>query len=93
LLKGLRGRAALFKPLNLSKGVKVMARRLSSPDEILKAALEKERQACDFYGNLASGCSVDFVRDLLEKLQNEESRHVKVIEEMIQKLEAGRDIA
>ena len=41
---------------------------LKTPDEILRKALEKETQARDFYAGLASDCSVDFVRELLEKL-------------------------
>ena len=65
---------------------------LTTPDEILREALEKERQARDFYAGLASNCSVVFVRELLEKLQNEESKHVHLIQAMLGRLESGKDI-
>jgi len=62
---------------------------MTTPDQILKKALEKEKQACDFYGELALGCTVEFVRDLLEKLRDEESKHVHMIQNMISRLESG----
>jgi rubrerythrin len=61
----------------------------TTPDQILRKALEMETQAHDFYSGLASGCSVDFVRELLEKLQNEESKHIRMIQDMISRLESG----
>ena len=64
---------------------------LTTPDTILRKALEKETQACDFYAGLATGCSVDFVKELLEKLRNEEAKHVKLIQDMLGRLESGRD--
>jgi len=60
-----------------------------TPDVILRIALVKEMQARDLYEELARECSVDFVRELLEKLQNEESKHVHMVEEMLGRLEAG----
>lgn len=69
-----------------------MTRPLKAPNEILRAALEKETQARDFYLKLEANCSVDFVKELLKRLQNEESKHMHLIQEMIEKLEAGQSI-
>ncbi len=66
-------------------------RRLNTPEDILRTALQKEEQARDLYAGLAAACSVDFVRELLEKLQNEESKHVRMIHDMLGRLEMGRD--
>jgi rubrerythrin len=66
--------------------------RLTTPDQILQEALRKETQARDFYAALAMNCSVRFVRDLLEKLENEESKHMSMIQKMIERLESGRDV-
>jgi rubrerythrin len=62
---------------------------VTTPEEILRKALEKETQARDFYAELAASCSVDLVRELLEKLQNEESKHMRMIRDMIGRLESG----
>ena len=65
-------------------------RRLSTPDEILNAALAKELQSRAFYSGLAEECRIDRVRQLLEKLKDEENKHVKMIEEMLKGLSLGR---
>ena len=65
---------------------------LRMPDEILRTALEMEKQAHDFYAGLATECSVDFVRELLEKLQDEEYKHMHMIEHMLGKLESGKNL-
>jgi rubrerythrin len=65
-------------------------RRLSTPDEILNAALVKERQSREFYAELAEQCRIDMVRELLEKLKDEENKHVKMIEAMLAGLRLGR---
>jgi rubrerythrin len=59
-------------------------------DEILRKALEKETQAHDFYAELASSCTVEFVKDLLLKLQNEEAKHMRMIRDMLGRLESGK---
>ncbi len=69
-----------------------MSSKLSTPNQILKAALQKEMQARDFYAKLARQTSVDFVKELLELLQNEESKHVHMIQKMLGKLESGKNI-
>jgi rubrerythrin len=61
-------------------------------DQMLHKALEKETQARDFYAELAASCSVRFVREVLEKLQNEESKHMRMIQDMLGRLESGKDI-
>lgn len=66
-----------------------MTKRLTTPDEILQAALKMEMQARDFYVELEKNCSVDFVKELLQTLQNEESKHVHLIQKMLGRVEAG----
>jgi rubrerythrin len=61
-------------------------------DQILQVALAKEKEARDFYDEQAANCRVDFVRKLLEKLKNEESKHIRLVQDMITKLKVGRDI-
>jgi rubrerythrin len=63
-----------------------------SVDEILRRALEKETRARDFYAELAAGTSVDFVKELLVELQNEESGHMRMIQNMLGRLESGREL-
>lgn len=65
-------------------------RRLNTPDEILNAALAKERQARQFYAGLAEQCQIEMVRELLEKLKDEENKHVKMVEDMLADLRLGR---
>ena len=63
---------------------------LKTPVEILQAALEKEQAARDFYADLSHRCHVDFVRDLLQRLHNEEEKHIDLIEKMLARLGTGR---
>ena len=65
---------------------------LRTPDQILRVALAKEKEARDFYDEQATHCRVDFVRELLEKLKDEESKHIRLVQGMITKLSVGRDI-
>ncbi len=66
---------------------------MATPDEILRMARENETQARDFYEEMAINCSVDFVKELLETLQNEETKHIRMIDHMLAKLESGKDIS
>lgn len=59
---------------------------LKNPGEILHAALQKEQSAHDFYAKLAIHCHVDFVRELLLHLQNEEAKHIDLIKQMLARL-------
>ncbi len=61
-----------------------------SVDEILKLALSKEQAARDFYSKMASNCTVDFVRRLLQKLLNEEEKHIVLIRSIQSRLNSGR---
>jgi rubrerythrin len=65
---------------------------LKTSDQVLRAALAKEKEARDFYDEQAAHCPVEFVRKLLEKLKNEESKHIRMVQGMITKLNVGRDI-
>jgi rubrerythrin len=65
-------------------------RRLSTPEEILSAALAKESQSLRFYAGLAEQCTIEVVRQLIEKLKDEENKHVKMIEQMMANLRLGR---
>ena len=68
-------------------------RHLKDPAEILRAALEKETAARDFYAGLARRCHVDFVQELLFRLQNEEEKHMDLIHKMLARLAGGRSPA
>ncbi len=65
---------------------------LSTPDAILRKALEKETQARDFYADLAAGCSVLFVKELLLRLESEEAKHVHLIQSLLGQLESGKHL-
>lgn len=67
-------------------------REPTTPDEILQAALAREEEAHAFYAGLAGRCRIEAVRDLLERLKNEESRHIHLIRDLITKLNLGRDV-
>lgn len=67
-----------------------MKSNIRTVDQILASALRKEEAARDFYAELAIGCNVDFVRDLLEKLRNEEEKHGQLIRSMQARLNSGR---
>jgi rubrerythrin len=64
---------------------------MTTPDQILQKALEKETQARDFYAEFAANCAVDFVRELLEKLRDEESKHMRMIKDMRTRLALGKN--
>ena len=66
--------------------------KLTTPDQILQAALVKEEEAHQFYGDLLTHCQVQIVRELVERLRNEEHKHIRMVEEMITKLNLGKDL-
>ena len=66
---------------------------LKTPVAILNAALKKEYSARDFYAELANRCHVEFVQDLLRRLQNEEEKHVTLIRNMLARIAAGHNPA
>lgn len=71
---------------------KVSQQKCLTVAEILQKALEREIQARDFYAELASSCGVSFVTEFLEKLQNEESKHIRMVKDMIGRLESGKGV-
>jgi len=66
-----------------------MVQQLTTSNEILEAALNMEMQARAFYAELERNCSVDFVKELLLTLENEETKHVHLIQKMLARVEAG----
>ena len=69
------------------------ATKLTTPDEILQAALVKEKEAHRFYSDLLAHCQVQLVRELVERLRNEEHKHIRMVEGMITRLNLGKDLA
>jgi len=63
-----------------------------TPGEILDVALKKEKQAYSFYKRLATQTKVEMVRELIEKLSDEEYKHRKLIEDMIARMNLGREV-
>jgi rubrerythrin len=61
-----------------------------SVDALLSTAMNKEESARDSYKKLAEECPVDFVRELLEKLRDEEEKHIHMIRDMQARLRVGR---
>lgn len=61
-------------------------------EQIRNNSLEKEIQAHDFYSQHATGCSIDCVRELLNRLADEESKHEALIRKMLARFESGKDV-
>jgi rubrerythrin len=66
---------------------------LMTLNQILEVALGKEEEAHRFYDQLLGECRADAVRELLERLKNEEYKHIRMIEEMITRLNLGKALA
>ena len=67
-------------------------RELTTPAQILQEALRRENEARDFYADLATRCRINFVKELLERLKSEESRHARLVQDMITRLNRGKDV-
>ena len=67
-------------------------REETTPGAILREALAREQEAQAFYAGLIAHYRVDFIRELAEKLENEEAKHVRLVQEMITRLNLGQDI-
>ena len=61
-----------------------------TPADILDTALRKEKSAYNFYDRMAMQTRVAMVRELLEKLREEEAKHVRMIEKKIAQLFLGK---
>jgi len=62
---------------------------LQTPVEILQAALKKEKDAYHFYDTMLNSTTVVFLQELLEKLRDEEHKHVLMIEKILSKMQSG----
>jgi rubrerythrin len=67
-----------------------MTTALSTPGDILRKALEKEKAARDFYADLLDHSRVGMVRELAATLKDEEDKHVRLIEKKLADLTGGR---
>ena len=63
---------------------------LGTPRDMLELALRKEKAAYKFYDRLVQQSKVRMVSEMLEKLRNEEYKHVELVEKMISRMELGR---
>lgn len=52
-------------------------------EDILNEALAQERKARDFYTKMSARCQIDFVRELMESLEDDASKHIRLIEGML----------
>jgi rubrerythrin len=57
--------------------------------EILETALTKEEAAYRFYDSVMISTKVDFVRDLVSQLREEEQKHVLLVRKKLSELERG----
>lgn len=62
---------------------------LSTPVVILEAALKKEKEAYHFYDDLLQGTKVIIIQELLEKLRDEENKHILMIKKKLAKIKLG----
>ncbi len=67
-----------------------MSPKSLSEDEILRAALKKEENAYAFYDRLLQSSGVEFIRELLVTLRDEEAKHIRLIKDKLARLNAGR---
>jgi rubrerythrin len=54
-------------------------KKLSTPREILEAALAKEEEAYNLYDNLLKEAKITILRETLAQLKDEEYKHIKLI--------------
>ncbi len=65
------------------------SRTLSTPMEILEAALAKEKAAYRFYDTLLNNTGIEILREVIEHLREEEYRHILLVEKMMVKIRNG----
>ncbi|MFH0954042.1 MAG: ferritin family protein [Verrucomicrobiota bacterium] len=58
-------------------------KRPATWEEILQAALRKEKAAYRFYDEMLSATRIPILRDLLETLRGEEAKHMDMIQKRI----------
>ncbi len=62
---------------------------LSTPMEILEAALAKEKAAYDFYEKLLRNTSIGMLQEIIEHLLQEEYKHIQLIEKKMAALRSS----
>ena len=62
---------------------------LSTPMEILEAAIEKEKAAYQFYQELLNNTSIGMLQEIIEHLLQEEYKHIQLIEKKMAALRSG----
>jgi rubrerythrin len=62
---------------------------LSTPMEILEAALTKEKEAYSFYEKLLNNTSIGMLQEIIEHLLEEEYKHIQLIEKKMATLRSG----
>ena len=62
---------------------------LSTPMEILEAAIEKEKAAHQFYQELLNNTSIGILQEIIEHLLQEEYKHIQLIEKKMAALRSG----
>ncbi len=63
--------------------------KLDTAKDILEAALRKEKASYNFYDNLLKNTKVGILEEILEKLREEEYKHIRVIEKRLSKMGLG----
>jgi rubrerythrin len=63
-----------------------MAGSLKTLGDILEAALAREQDACAFYSEALKQASSAPARELLERLKDEEYKHVRILEKKLAEL-------
>jgi rubrerythrin len=62
---------------------------LSTPMEILEAALTKEKAAYQFYEALLNNTNIEMLQEIIEHLLQEEYKHIQLIEKKLATLRSG----
>jgi rubrerythrin len=62
---------------------------LSTPMEILEAALIKEKAAYNFYEKLLNNTNIGMLQEIIEHLLEEEYKHIQLIEKNMATLRSG----
>jgi rubrerythrin len=62
---------------------------LSTPMEILEAALTKEKAAYQFYEELLNNTNIEMLQEIIEHLLHEEYKHIQLIEKKLATLRSG----
>ncbi len=64
-------------------------RDLTTPMEILEAALQKEKSAYQFYDNLMNNTNIELLQEIIEQLRDEEYKHILIIEKKMAQLRSS----